>query len=128
MTSTSTSKYDWYATVTGRVGYAWDNWLVYGKGGAAFARVEYGGSSFVPGPGTFVVNPTNDTLSGWTVGGGVEFGFLKSWSAKAEYNYLDFGTTQRVFVTTTGAVGPATNYETHVHAFKVGLNYRFGEF
>lgn len=125
VTSTSTAQYDSYATVTGRVGYAWDNWLVYAKGGGAFARVEYGGSSFVPGPGTLVANPISDTLSGWTAGGGLEYGFLNNWSAKAEYNYLDFGTTQRAF-TVAGIVGPATNFDTHVHMVKFGLNYRFG--
>src|SRR5262249_36522164 len=27
---------DWYGMVTGRLGYAWDRWLLYVKGGAAF--------------------------------------------------------------------------------------------
>jgi len=125
VTSTATAKYESYATVTGRVGYAWDSWLVYAKSGGAFARVEYGGSSFIPRTGTVVASPSSDTLSGWTVGGGLEYGFLNNWSARAEYNYLDFGATQRAFIT-AGVVGPATNFDTHVHMVKFGLNYRFG--
>jgi outer membrane immunogenic protein len=31
---------DWYGMVTGRLGYAWDRWLLYVKGGAAFVRTE----------------------------------------------------------------------------------------
>jgi opacity protein-like surface antigen len=31
---------DWYGMVTGRLGYAWDRWLLYVKGGAAFVRAS----------------------------------------------------------------------------------------
>ena len=37
---TYTSKINWLATATGRVGYAWDRWLVFAKGGWAGADVE----------------------------------------------------------------------------------------
>jgi outer membrane immunogenic protein len=122
VTSTATARYSSYATIAGRAGYAWDSWLVYVKGGGAFARVEYGGRTFIPAQPLLVPNPISSTLSGWTVGVGLEYGFLKNWSAKAEYDYLDFGTTQRVFIT-AGAPGPATNIDTHVHMVKFGLNY-----
>src|SRR5271155_4027858 len=32
---------NWLASVTGRVGYAWDHFLLYGKGGAAWANDSY---------------------------------------------------------------------------------------
>jgi outer membrane immunogenic protein len=34
------SKTDWLATVRGRIGYVWGNWLFYGTGGAAWGRVN----------------------------------------------------------------------------------------
>ncbi len=32
---------DWTATLAGRVGYAWDRWMLYGKGGGALMRETY---------------------------------------------------------------------------------------
>ena len=57
---------DWTATLTGRLGMAFDRWLVYGKGGAAWARDRYT-TNFYTFPGTEVT----DTRLGWTAGAGV---------------------------------------------------------
>ena len=37
---TISSKTDWLATVRGRLGVTWGNWLFYGTGGAAWGRVD----------------------------------------------------------------------------------------
>jgi outer membrane immunogenic protein len=100
-------KHKWYATLTGRAGYAWDNWLWYVKGGAAWADTEYSIVSMIGG---------DYTRSGWTVGGGVEWGFAPQWSTKLEYNYLDFG-KEDYFEGLDG--------DTQVHLVKLGVNYRF---
>jgi outer membrane immunogenic protein len=105
------SDHSWYATLTGRVGYAWDNWLWYVKGGAAWADKEY----TYGGLGTI-----SDTRVGWTVGTGLEFGLTPNWSAKIEYNYLDFGKDTYTF----GAF--PIDVDTQVHLVKAGINYRFG--
>ena len=47
------AKTEWMATLTGRIGYAWDRWLLYGKGGAAWARHKYSIQNL-----TFWGNPT----------------------------------------------------------------------
>ncbi len=39
--ATFTENTDLLASVTGRLGYAWNNWLFYGKGGAAWAANRY---------------------------------------------------------------------------------------
>jgi outer membrane immunogenic protein len=106
-----TSNDSWYATLTGRVGYAWDNWLWYVKGGAAWADKEYSYAGF----GTI-----SDTRVGWTVGTGVEWALGPQWSAKLEYNYLDFGKDTYNF-----APFPI-DVDTQVHLVKAGINYRFG--
>ena len=79
------------ATVTGRFGYAWDRFLGYVKGGAAWERDDHwllvGSTGFVG------VSPTtNVTRSGWTIGVGGEYAFTDFVSAFVEYNYYDFGT------------------------------------
>ena len=49
---------------------------------------------------------------------------MPNWSAKFEYNYLDFSNDQ---VTFTGATGPfVENIDNKIHHVKLGVNYRFG--
>ena len=60
--------------------------------------------------------------NGYTVGAGVEYMFAPNWSAKAEYQYYDFGSTR--FVTPV-VLAPFGAWNNDVHTFKVGVNYRF---
>ena len=76
------------ATVTGRVGYAWDRFLGYVKGGGAWERDEY---HVTISPATTVAT-AGETRSGWTVGVGGEYAFTDYLSGFVEYNYYDFGT------------------------------------
>lgn len=108
---------DWTATLTGRVGLAFDRWLVYGKGGVAWARDKYD-TNFYTFPGTVELS---DTRVGWTAGAGVEYAFAPQWSAKLEYNYMDFG-SQNVSFTP----GTSTDIDQQIHAVKFGINYKFG--
>jgi outer membrane immunogenic protein len=78
------SEVKWFGTARARLGYAYDTWLFYGTGGAAFGRVH-----------TFIVNApgfdgTNDR-TGWTAGAGIEHAFTPHWSAKLEYLHVDLG-------------------------------------
>jgi outer membrane immunogenic protein len=108
---------DWTATLTGRAGIAFDRWLVYGKGGAAWAHDRYS-TNFYTFPGTVELT---DTRIGWTAGAGIEYAFAPQWSAKVEYNYMDFGTKSVSFTP-----GTSTDIDQQVHAVKLGVNYKFG--
>ena len=57
---------------------------------------------------------------GWTIGAGVEYILSPAWSAKLEYDYLDFGNRNLPFAT-IGTVG----FNTQVHEVKLGVNYRW---
>jgi outer membrane immunogenic protein len=103
-----TAEHNWYGTATARVGYAVDNWLWYVKGGAAWLDADH-----TIGALTF-----SDTRTGWTVGTGLEWALGPNWSAKLEYNYMDFGKD------TIGTVLPV-EIDTQVHVVKAGINYRF---
>jgi outer membrane autotransporter protein len=101
------SDHNWYDTVDGRLGYVIPGgWLVYAKGGAAWMNADYS----VPGVSV------NQTRSGWNIGAGAEFMFAPQWSAKAEYNFLDFG-KDSLALPLLGSV------DTQVNEFKVGINY-----
>jgi outer membrane immunogenic protein len=129
---------DEIATLTGRLGYAWDRVLFYGKGGAAFAHDKYASSNAgainnaVFGCG----GPFNDCSVagstdrwGWTAGVGVEWAFATNWTALVEYDHYGFDTrTVSMNVTNaTFAVTPANlNIRHDIDTVKVGINYRFG--
>ena len=58
--------------------------------------------------------------AGWTIGYGTEFDLGKNWSAKAEYDYIDFG--RKSFLANDGSLisdHPTTSQ------VKIGVNYRF---
>jgi outer membrane immunogenic protein len=124
-TITGTSDMNWLSTVTGRLGYAAGNVLVYAKGGAAWMDVDYTASVLVTGANTVFAGPVtvSDTRLGWTVGAGIELGFWNNWSAKIEYDFLDFGSEQYVF--NIGGATSTVDVDTQIHVVKAGLNYRF---
>lgn len=111
--------FNWLATARGRVGFAWNRFLVYGTGGVAFADVDF---STPPGGAGFT-SSFNETYLGWTVGGGVEFGLTNHISIKGEYAYFDLGDE----TAPAGSLDPIsrTNLDLQFEAVKFGLNYRF---
>jgi outer membrane immunogenic protein len=122
-TLTLVTKNDYVATVAGRVGYAFDRVLIYGKGGAAFTRDRLNANLTGPFPGA--ANGSFDR-TGWLAGAGVEWAFLGNWSVKAEYDYMGFGSLNEANFTTTGglAVAPAT-VKLNLQTATVGINYKF---
>jgi outer membrane immunogenic protein len=114
---TATSNMTYFATARGRLGLAANNALFYITGGAAFAGFDY---TTTPCGciGTF-----SDSRTGWTFGGGLEYGFAPNLSFKAEYLYADFGTR------TSGAGvldAVATDLRNRVSIVRGGINWRFG--
>ena len=69
--------------------------------------------------------PTRPAGAGWWARG-IEYSFTDNWSAKIEYNYLDFGTRAVRFTDTTGLFALDTSIRERIHVAKVGINYRFG--
>jgi opacity protein-like surface antigen len=117
--ATITSTHDWYDTLDGRLGFIQGPWLYYAKGGAAWmaARDAVTGNFIGVTAGTTVAS----TRAGWTVGAGVEYLFPSGWSAKIEYDYLDFGTQNLLFTN----VGSMVGFNTQVHEVKLGVNFHW---
>ncbi len=113
---------NWLANVTGRIGYAiFDRNLLYVKGGGAWIDQ----SNSVTAAGT-VFNTGDYTRSGWTVGAGWEYAFAPNWSAKIEYNYMDFGSKSPTFISAGGAAVTNVNVDQTAHLALFGINYKFG--
>ncbi len=75
---------DWLATVEGRVGYAWDRLLVFGKGGWAGGNA----SLSLTDAGAGVVASGDTFANGWTIGGGIEYAYWPSFIVGLEYGTL----------------------------------------
>ncbi len=76
---TNTSKIDAFGLLTGQIGWAWNNILLYAKGGAAVTGDRFTVNTAL---GNAVVATAQDqTRWGGTVGAGIEFGFAPGWSA-----------------------------------------------
>jgi outer membrane immunogenic protein len=112
------------ASVTGRVGYAWDRFLGYVKGGGAWERDDY--SWFAPAFPAFNWSGS-ETRGGWTVGVGAEYAFLDWLTGFVEYDYYDFG-TRTVGLALVAAPAVVANFDIHERksVFKAGLNFKFG--
>ena len=82
----------WQASLRGRLGYAWDRVLLYVTGGAAWTDVTVG-ANFIPFqgfPGT--VASERQTLTGATVGGGLEYAITNNLSLGIEGRYTWYDT------------------------------------
>jgi outer membrane immunogenic protein len=123
------TKVDGIGLFTGQVGYAWNNILLYVKGGAAVTDNKYG--SFFPVGNIFAAagvpfNTASDTRWGGTVGTGIEIGFASNWSVAFEYDHLFMGNPNVTFPVSTIAVTRSDNIRQDVDMGTVRVNYRFG--
>ncbi len=86
----------WQASLRGRVGYAWDRWMLYATGGAAFTDITVGTNFITTVAGGFTFPPTvvsdTKTVVGATVGGGLEYAFTNNFTAGVEGRYSWYGT------------------------------------
>ena len=118
------SNIDWLATVTGRVGFALGNALPYVEGGWALAGESYSGDLTVLGT-SIPIAGSSGQRSGWVVGAGVEWPISDRWTARLEYNFMDFGTERRS-IRAAGAPPTPFDVDLEAHTVTFGLNYRFG--
>ena len=76
-----------YLSVRGRLGYAWDRFLLFGTAGWAWGNpsTAYGGVGDAP----LFINGGNTLASGWTAGVGLEYAFTDHVLGRLEYRYTD---------------------------------------
>ena len=75
-----------------KVGYAVGDWMVYGAGGYANARIE---DMIITAPGGIGVTTSKANHGGWYAGGGVDWYVTRIWYSDlilgVEYRHYDFG-------------------------------------
>jgi len=117
------SRIDAFGLLTGQVGYAWNNVLLYVKGGAAVTGDKYDVFSGVNGA---LLASANETRWGGTVGAGLEFGFAPNWSVGVEYDHLFMGNRTISLTAPGGLLFESERIRQDVDMGLVRLNYRFG--
>jgi outer membrane immunogenic protein len=117
------TKVDAIGLFTGQVGYAWNNILLYVKGGVAVTDNKY--TSFFTATG-IQFNQASGTRWGGAVSTGIEIGFAPNWSAAVEYDPLFMGSPNVVFPASAIAVTRSDNIRQDVDIGTVRVNYRFG--
>lgn len=125
---------DWLVTVRPRAGIIVnDNLLIYGTAGLAITNFKYSETVVgTAGAGPFgEAFSRNGPKAGFVVGVGAEYALNNHWSLRAEYLYLNFGSTKGVAQLTFPTIpGSSTqfNYDIKLqeNIARVALNYKFG--
>lgn len=112
------TKTDAFGLFTGQVGYAWNNVLLYAKGGAAVTDNKYDVYSSLTGAS---LGSSSNSNWGGVVGAGLEYGFTPNWSVAFEYDHLFMGNQN-----TTFAGLKSDSIKQDVDLFTARLNYKFG--
>ncbi len=126
-TAATSASSDWLFTARSRLGWANDNWLLYGTGGLAVANVKVNQTIGLLG-GFAETASVSSTRVGWTVGAGVEYMVTRDWSVKGEYLYVDLGKVSTAGVLTPAFAGITYTTTAHLTAniARIGANYHFG--
>ena len=129
-TVSHSSKSRWLGTVRPRIGYAAGNALIYVTGGLAYANVEHAyEENRTTVPGAVRTFSDSSTRTGWTLGAGVEWAFMRNWSLGAEYLHVDLGSTtlSANASTVAGVAFPASSarFEDREDIVRAKLNYKF---
>jgi outer membrane immunogenic protein len=102
---------DTLASLRGRGGLAYNNWLFYGTAGGGWAHDKITGN--IAG----MPFSNSQWLSGWTAGAGVEWSIAPNWSTKFEYLHFGLGTPNSFGTVPSGKVD--------IDTLKIGINYLF---
>jgi outer membrane immunogenic protein len=116
----------WLSTVRARAGFTVNNnWLVYGTGGIAYAKVQNSFNFGDPGALTFVNNKSvSKTLTGWVAGGGIEYMVSPKFIVGAEALYVGLPSSS-VVQTNPGNTTKTTTFKNSVVISRLKADYKF---
>lgn len=104
-----TAKQGTFGSVRGRLGYAFDPFMLYGTGGLALSHAELSDG----------VNSDSNTHVGWTVGAGAEAALTDNIFGRLEYRYSDYGSKDY----TLGASTVSSGFSTQ--SVNAGIGFKF---
>ncbi|PYK30861.1 MAG: hypothetical protein DME57_05680 [Verrucomicrobia bacterium] len=118
---------DFFTTFRGRLGFAWNKWLLYGTGGGIgvnYTQEITDNSAVAPGTGVLHDGEHTDFNWGWVAGGGIEYMLNCHWSLRAEYLHFEL---DRNDFTARDAFDVKYRFDgdTEGHIVRAALNYKF---
>jgi len=107
-------------TVNARIGYAWDRWLVYAKGGYAGSKVEFKAYDRVADVG---LRNDDHWVSGYTVGAGMEYALFEGVRIGIDYSFIDL---QSETMITSNTLGGKERFATEgdIHSVTARINFQ----
>lgn len=110
------TKLKWSGAIRARAGYATDRFLPYISGGVAFGQIhnDYG----IPAIDSHYSD--KETLTGWTIGAGVDYAATDNVILRLEYRYTDYGRKEFDFGGTEGVP-----YKLKTNEVRLGIAYKF---
>jgi len=147
-TTTTRQGLDFLGTVRGRIGYAFDRFMIYGTGGFAYGNVHYQTATTINLPAFGINNQAiaagrySSIETGYAYGGGIEYAlptesflnFFRSSAVtlKVEYLHYDLG-RRNVAVADVPLANPVTynslaRFRTEGNIIRAGLNYKVNWF
>ena len=132
--TTSSLDSSFFVGTSSRVGFALNNFLFYARGGVLYADMDLRvvDTCTTGACGGGVVDASNSGFElAWTVGGGVEYGFVgwsgHRWSLKGEYIYADFGSIDAKGTAGGALAGTKTrwSHDVQAHIVNAGVNFFF---
>jgi outer membrane immunogenic protein len=119
------TKIDAFGLFTGQVGYSWNQFLLYVKGGAAVVSDKYEGYNIANG---VAFDSAKETRLGAVVGVGGEYAITRNLSVALEYDHMFMGRRSIDLYSTTvpGLLSRTDSIRQDVDLFTARLNYRWG--
>jgi outer membrane immunogenic protein len=126
---TVSDKFDWFGTFRPRIGFAVIYpLLLYATGGLSYGHIKSDSNISFTYSGDTYTGSLSKVCIGWNVGGGLEWGFLKDWSMKLEYLFLQLK-EQSYVDPVMEDLYPGYSYATDIleksNIIRLGFNYRF---
>lgn len=120
----ASERLNYFGTVRGRLGIAYDRALLYATGGLIYADVDNSFQRLFPA--VAFVGSSDQLRLGGVVGGGLEYAFTDHWSGKVEGLYYDLGRQTLLSTALPLANGFRTGYrfQEDGEIVRVGLNYK----
>jgi outer membrane immunogenic protein len=103
-------------SLRGKLGYAQDNFLLYGTGGWGWA--DYQAKSYVTADGS-ALTADQRLLNGWVAGAGVSYAINSNWIANVEYLHYDLGSGTSYTTAGGETIAPTIN------SLTLGVGYKF---
>lgn len=113
-------------TLAGKLGYAMDRWLVYARGGYAWAQLDLQANRIPPNPFPALISKSDGYADGWLLGAGIENAITDNVIVGLQYDYLSLDDADRPNVSTETSVRHHRGIDLDLQVLTARVSYKFG--